>query len=81
MVKKSDGTCTANIAEMDSVFRAAWPPINGRYAEKHEPPVEQLMKKYRQHIRHIAMTARVLTGEVVQQRARKMGMKTANGIG
>ena len=80
MVKKSDGTYTANIAEMDSVIRAAWQPINGRYAEKPEPSVEQFMKEYRRHIRHSAMTARVLTREVLQERARKMGMKTANGI-
>ena len=80
MVKKSDGPYTANIAEMDSVIRAAWQPMNGRYAEKQELLVEQLMKEYRQQIRHCAMTAGVLTGEVVQQRARKMGMKMANGI-
>ena len=30
MVKKSDGTYKANIAEMDSVIRAAWQPTNGR---------------------------------------------------
>ena len=38
------------------------------------------MKEYRRHIRHSAMTTRVLTREVLQQRARKMGMKTTNGI-
>ena len=38
------------------------------------------MKEYRRHIRHSAMTTRVLTGEVLQQRAHTMGMKTANGI-
>ena len=65
MLKKTDGTHTANIQEMDSVIRTVWRPINGRYAERPEPSVEQLMKEYRWHIRHIAMTAGVLTGEVI----------------
>ena len=58
----------------------SWWPINGGYAEKLEPSVEQFMKEYHRHIRHCTMTTRVFTGEVLQQRARKMGMKTAIGI-
>ena len=50
MVKKSEGTYTANIVEMDSVIRAAWQPLNRRYAAKPEPWVEQFMKEYRRHI-------------------------------
>ena len=38
------------------------------------------MKEYRHHVRRSAMKARMLTGDMLLQRARKMGVKTANGL-
>ena len=80
MVTKPDGAYTPNVKEMDSAIRTAWKPINKRYGSQPEPLVEKIMNTYRQHVKHSEMKARVLTGDVLLQRARKMGLKTANGI-
>ena len=78
MVKKPNGEYTANISEMEAAIRAAWKPINRRY--ELVPSVDKFMNEYRRHVKHSPMMARVLTGDVLLQRARKMGMNTANGI-
>ena len=80
MVRTPSGEFTANIAEMDEAIRAAWAPVNTRYEATPEPSVDKFMQEYRHHVRHSAMKARMLTGDVLLQRARKMGVKTANGL-
>ena len=80
MVKKPNGENTTHIAKMDSAIRAAWKPINKRYDSVPEPSMNKFMNEYRRHVKHSPMKARVLTGEVLLQCARKMGLKTANGI-
>ena len=80
MVKKPNGEYTANISKMDAAIRAAWKPINRRYESVPEPSVDKFMDKYRHHVKHGPLKARVLTGDVLVQRARKMGVKTANGL-
>ena len=79
MVRTPSGEFTANIAEMDEAIRAAWAPVNRRYEASPEPSVDKFMQEYRHHVRHSAMKARMLTGDVLLQRARKMGVKAANG--
>ena len=80
MVKKKNGRYSANIWEMDEAIRAAWKPINKRYESIPEPSVDKFMDEYRRHVKHGPMKARELTGDVLLQRARKMGVKTANGL-
>ena len=36
-IARSDGTCPANVWEFDELVRAAWGPINRKYAEEPEP--------------------------------------------
>ena len=80
MVRTPSGEFTANIAEMDEAIRAAWAPVNRRYEANPEPSVDKFMQEYRHHVRHGAMKARMLTGDVLLHRARKMGVKTANDL-
>ena len=42
--------------------------------------MDKFMDEFRRHVKHSPMKARVLTGDVLLQRARKMGMNTANRI-
>ena len=42
--------------------------------------MDKFMDEYGHHVKHNPMKARVLTGDVLLQRARKMGVKTANGL-
>ena len=65
---------------MDEAIRAAWAPVNRRYEATPEPSVDKFKKEYQHHVRRSAMKARVLRGDVLLQRAPKMGMKTANGL-
>ena len=80
MVCKGTGQLTANIQEMDEVIREAWRPVNMRYADRPEPSVTAFMNGCRQHIRGSPMEARRLDAQTLQDRVRKMGEKTANGI-
>ena len=80
MVRTPSGEFTAKIAEMDEAIRAAWAPVNRRYEANSEPSVDKFMQDYRHHVRHSAMKARMLMGDVLLQRARKMGVKTAYGL-
>ena len=80
MVKKPTGEYTTNIPEMDAAIRAAWKPINRRYESMLEPSVDKFMDEDQHHVKHSPLKARVLTGDVLLQRATKMGVKTANGL-
>ena len=70
MVRTPGGGFTASIAEMDEAIRAASAPVNRRYEARLEPSVDKFMKECRHHARHSTMKARVLTGDILLQRAK-----------
>ena len=80
MMRTPSEEFTVNIVEMDKAIRAAWVPVNRHYETTPELSVDRFMKEYGHHVRRRAIKARVFTGDMLLQRARKMGMKTANGL-
>ena len=55
MLKRPDGTYTANPKEMDQLLREAWDPIFRMYADKPEPAWEPFWAQFGQYVKHVPM--------------------------
>ena len=73
------GTPTGNVQEMDELLRAAWGPINRKYAEAPEPDPAAFLARYGHHLRWVPMLHKPLTGGYLRKRLRFMHF-TALGL-
>ena len=71
-IARPDGTPTANVQEMDELVRAAWGPINRKYAEGPEPFPEAFVAKYGHLLHRVPMLAKQLTGPYLRRRLMAM---------
>ena len=69
---RPDGTPTGNVQEMDELLRAAWGPINRKYAEAPEPDPATFLARYGHHLRRVPMLHKPLTGGYLRKRLRFM---------
>ena len=67
-----DGTPATNVREMDELVRAAWGPINRKYAEGPEPCPEAFLAKYGHLLQRVPMLAKQLTGPYLRRRLMAM---------
>ena len=72
VIVRPDGTPTANVREMDELVRAAWGPINRKYAEGPEPCPETFVAKYGHVLHRVPMLAKQLTGPYLRRRLMAM---------
>ena len=71
-IARRDGTPTANVREMDELVRAAWGPINRKYAEGPEPCPETFVAKYGHLLHRVPMLAKQLTRPYLRRRLMAM---------
>ena len=71
-IARPDGTPTANVQEMDELVRAAWGPINRKYAEGPEPCPDAFVAKYGHLLYRVPMLAKQLTGPYLRRRLMAM---------
>ena len=71
-IARPDGTPTANVREMDERVRAAWGPINRKYAEGPEACPEAFVAKYGHLLHRVPMLAKQLTGPYLRRRLMAM---------
>ena len=69
---RPDGTPTGNVQEMDELLRAAWGPINRKYAEVPESDPAAFLARYGHHLRRVPMLHKPLTGGYLRRRLRFM---------
>ena len=71
-IARPDGTPTANVREIHELVRAAWGPINRKYAEGPEPYPKAFVAKYGHLLHRLPMLAKQLTGPYLRRRIMAM---------
>ena len=71
-IARPDGSPTAEVQEMDDLIRAAWGPINRKYAEGLEPCPEAFMAQYGHLLHRVPMLAKRLSGPYLKRRLMAM---------
>ena len=71
-IARPDGTPTAYVQEMDELVRAAWGPINRKYAEGPEPCPDAFVAKYGHLLYRVPVLAKQLTGPYLRRRLMAM---------
>ena len=71
-IARPHGTPTANVREMDELVRAAWGPINRKYAEGPELCPEAFLAKYGHLLHRVPILAKQLTGRYLRHRLMAM---------
>ena len=69
---RPDGTPTGNVKEMGELLRAAWGPINRKYAEAPEPDLAAFFVRYGHHLRRVPMLHKLMTRAYLRKRLRFM---------
>ena len=80
MLRKSDGTSTANPAEMDEILREAWGPIFRMYSAVAEPDWAPFADRFGRYIRRIPMALADLTASDLRRALGHQGCHSAAGM-
>eukprot|EP00660_Eupelagonema_oceanica_P019618 gene19619-biopygen24620 len=80
MLRKEDGTFTANVREMDEALHRAWDPIMRMYAQKPEPEWEPFFARFGAYVKDHPMACADLTGADLRAVLAKMGGRQAGGM-
>jgi len=80
MLKKPDGTYTAEPREMDKLLREAWDPIFRMYADKPEPEWEPFWERYGKYVHRVQMDVEDVTAETLRKVLARQKTKSAAGM-
>jgi hypothetical protein len=80
MLRRADGTSTADPAEMDNILRVAWDPIFRMYSAIAEPEWAPFADRFGHYIRPAPMTLSDLTAADLRRALGRQGSHSAAGV-
>ena len=80
MLKRSDGTFTADLPEIDGLLRTAWDKIFRLYASTPEPEWTPFFQRYKPHIQAFPMTMTDLTADDLATTLARQSAHSAAGM-
>ena len=80
LLRRVDGTSTANATDMDEILQKAWAPIFRIYADKPEPDWTAFYVRFRAYITSVPMELSDLTGQDLATTLAHQSAKSAAGM-
>ena len=80
MLRRADGTYTADAAEVDDIMHRAWDPVFMKYASASEPAWSTFNARFGAYIKRCPMHLEALTGECLRRALSKMHSGSSCGL-